>query len=100
MRFVHVADVHLDTSFTGRSTSVRQRLRDASREAFERSVDLAISEDVHAFVNWDPQRGQHGLEVLSDLSNSRQVFVFTCHPSVAEFLEQRGGQVLKVGSGM
>lgn len=53
-----------------------------------------------AFVNWDPQRRQHGLEVLSDLSNSRQVFVFTCHPSVAEFLEQRGGQVLKVGSRM
>ena len=50
MRFLHVADVHLDTSFTSRSTSVRQHLRDASREAFERSVDLAISEGVHAFL--------------------------------------------------
>ena len=50
MRFLHVADVHLDTSFSGRSESVRQRLRDASREAFRRAVDLAIHEDVHAFL--------------------------------------------------
>ncbi len=50
MRFVHVADVHLDTSFAGRSESVRRRLRDASREAFRRAVDLAIREDAHAFL--------------------------------------------------
>ena len=50
MRFVHVADVHLDTSFAGRSEPVRQRLRDASREAFRRAVDLAIREDAHAFL--------------------------------------------------
>ena len=50
MRFVHVADVHLDTSFAGRSERVRQRLRDASRDAFRRAVDLAIREDVHAFL--------------------------------------------------
>jgi exonuclease SbcD len=50
MRFVHVADVHLDTSFAGRSEPVRRRLRDASREAFSRAVDLAIREDAHAFL--------------------------------------------------
>ncbi len=50
MRFVHVADVHLDTSFAGRSEAVRRRLRDASRDAFRRAVDLAIREDVHAFL--------------------------------------------------
>lgn len=50
MRFVHVADVHLDTSFAGRSEAVRRRLRDASRQAFRRAVDLAIREDVHAFL--------------------------------------------------
>jgi DNA repair exonuclease SbcCD nuclease subunit len=50
MRFVHVADVHLDTSFAGRSESVRRRLRDASRDAFRRAVDLAIREDAHAFL--------------------------------------------------
>lgn len=50
MRFLHVADVHLDTSFSGRSEGVRQRLRDASREAFAAAVDLAIHEEVHAFL--------------------------------------------------
>ncbi len=50
MRFVHVADVHLDTSFAGRSEAVRHRLREASREAFRRAVDLAIREEVHAFL--------------------------------------------------
>ncbi|MGD8873441.1 MAG: DNA repair exonuclease, partial [Gemmatimonadota bacterium] len=50
MRFLHVADVHLDTSFAGRSESVRRRLREASREAFRRAVDLAIREEVHAFL--------------------------------------------------
>jgi len=50
MRFLHVADVHLDTSFSGRSEEVRARLRDASREAFRKAVDLAIREDVHALL--------------------------------------------------
>lgn len=50
MRFVHLADVHLDTSFSGRSESVRRRLRAASREAFQAAVDLAIREDVQTFL--------------------------------------------------
>lgn len=50
MRFVHVADAHLDTSFAGRSEAVRRRLREASREAFRMAVDLAIREDAHAFL--------------------------------------------------
>ncbi|MEQ9397592.1 MAG: DNA repair exonuclease [Longimicrobiales bacterium] len=50
MRFVHVADVHLDTSFAGRSEAVRQRLREASRDAFRRAVDLAVREDAHALL--------------------------------------------------
>ncbi|HET9949749.1 MAG TPA: DNA repair exonuclease, partial [Longimicrobiales bacterium] len=50
MRFVHVADVHLDTSFAGRSETVRRRLREASRDALRRAVDLAIREDVHALL--------------------------------------------------
>jgi DNA repair exonuclease SbcCD nuclease subunit len=50
MRFVHVADVHLDTPFAGRSEAARTRLREASREAFASAVDLAIHEEVHAFL--------------------------------------------------
>ncbi len=50
MRFLHIADAHLDTSFTGRSEAVRRRLREASRQAFQRAVDVAIREEVHAVL--------------------------------------------------
>jgi hypothetical protein len=50
MRFLHVADVHLDTSFAGRSADVRARLREASRDAFRNAVDVAIREDAHALL--------------------------------------------------
>ena len=50
MRFIHIADVHLDTAFAGRSEDVRSRLRRAAREAFARCVDTAVSEGVHAVL--------------------------------------------------
>lgn len=50
MRFLHLADVHLDTPFAGRVARVRNRLREAVREAFGRAVDLAIAEDLDAVV--------------------------------------------------
>lgn len=50
MRFLHLADVHLDTPFAGRSEALREHLREASRAAFRRAVDLALEEDVHALL--------------------------------------------------
>lgn len=50
MRFLHLADVHLDTPFAGRAAQVRSRLREAVRDALGRAVDLAIAEDLDAFV--------------------------------------------------
>lgn len=50
MRFLHIADVHLDTAFSGRSEKVRNRLRQASREAFGRCVDAAVAEEVDAVL--------------------------------------------------
>jgi len=49
------------------------------------------------FVNWDAERRDRGIEVLAGISAQRQVFVFTCHPSVAEELARRGGRVLALG---
>ncbi len=49
-------------------------------------------------VNWDGERRRRGLEVLAGISSTRQVFVFTCHPSVAAELEERGGRVLRLPS--
>ena len=50
MRFLHVADVHLDASFGGRSEAVRRRLREAARDALRRAVDVALQEDVDAVL--------------------------------------------------
>lgn len=48
-RFLHLADTHLETRFGGRSKT-RGRLRRAVREAFERAVDLALDERLHAVL--------------------------------------------------
>ncbi len=50
MRIIHTADLHLDSPFAGRTEEIRRRLRDASRDAFRRVVDLALSERVDAVV--------------------------------------------------
>lgn len=49
-RFLHVADVHLDTPFLSREEALRRRLRDAARDAFRAAVDLALEKRVHAFL--------------------------------------------------
>lgn len=50
MRILHLADVHLDTAFAGRSSRIRTHLREATRQAFRRAVDLALDESVDAVV--------------------------------------------------
>lgn len=48
-RFLHVADLHLETRFGGREAA-RERLRRATREAFTRAVDFAIERELDAFL--------------------------------------------------
>jgi len=50
MRFLHLADVHLDTPFAGRSEALRNRLRTASRQALGRAVDEALTMKVDAVL--------------------------------------------------
>lgn len=50
-----------------------------------------------AFVNWDARRRDQGLEVLAEVSSSRQVFAFTCHPAMASRLEEHGARVIRLG---
>ena len=50
MRLLHIADVHLDTPFAGRSETVRQRLRRATLEALDRCVATALAEEVDAVL--------------------------------------------------
>ncbi len=48
-RFLHLADLHLDTSFGGRATA-RERLRRAVREAFEAAVEFTVENQRHAVL--------------------------------------------------
>jgi DNA repair protein SbcD/Mre11 len=50
MRFLHLADIHLDTRFACRSEAVRVRLREALREAFRNAVDLSLAERLDAVL--------------------------------------------------
>ena len=50
MRFLHIADVHLDSPFAGRSEAMRTRLRRASLTALSRCVATAVAEDVDAVL--------------------------------------------------
>jgi uncharacterized protein YhaN len=49
-------------------------------------------------VNWDGERRARGIEVLAGVAGTRQVFVFTCHESVAAELHERGGRILELGA--
>ncbi len=48
-RFLHLADLHLETKFGG-APAPRERLRRATFEAFERAVDYAIGNRLHALL--------------------------------------------------
>jgi len=41
------------------------------------------------FVNWDRDRRARCYDIFSEVAERRQVFVFTCHPWLAEEMEQR-----------
>ena len=50
MRFVHAADVHLDTPFRRHDADLRQKLQQAGREAFTALVDLTLEERADALL--------------------------------------------------
>lgn len=50
MRILHLADIHLDTSFQGRSSRIRSRLRQATRDALRNGVDVALDRGAHAVL--------------------------------------------------
>ncbi len=52
LKFIHAADLHLDSPMRGLGTTdpeIAETIRDASRKAFERLIDVALEENV-AFV--------------------------------------------------
>lgn len=49
-KFIHIADVHLDTHFLSKDESMRKSLRNSLREAFKKTIDLCIEEKVNALL--------------------------------------------------
>lgn len=49
-RFVHAADIHLDTPFRARGREGRRALRDAGRRAFQSLIDGALEFEAHALL--------------------------------------------------
>ncbi len=49
-RFVHAADLHLDTPYRCRTGELRRQLQAAGRAAFRALIDLCLAERVHALV--------------------------------------------------
>ena len=71
-RFLHLADLHLETSFGGRP-STRERLRRAALEAFENAVDYAIGNRLHAVLAAGDLYDDPVLSVQTELAIQRQV---------------------------
>lgn len=49
-RFLHLADIHLDTKFLGKSADLRKVLKEAQFEGFRRAIDCALEEQVHCLL--------------------------------------------------
>ena len=49
-RFLHLADLHLDTSFYGEKPELRRLLQQEARMCLERAVDLALAKKVQALL--------------------------------------------------
>jgi len=71
-RFLHLADLHLATSFGGRPAT-RARLRRAALEAFENAIDYAIDRELHAVLAAGDLYDDRELTYHAELAIQRQV---------------------------
>jgi len=71
-RFLHLADLHLDTVFGG-LPETRDRLRAATFEAFEHAVDFAIREQLHAVLAAGDLYDENDLSLKTEIRFLEQV---------------------------
>ena len=85
MRFLHLADLHLDAAFQNRSRAVREALRGAAKSALSTAVDQAIARRADAVLIagdlFDSERlsiqtERFLLEALARLSTARIQVVY------------------------
>lgn len=81
---------------TGTREQVYLALRLAIVDHLDRGRDpLPLFLD-EVLVNWDPDRREEGLDLLARVSETRQVFFFTCHPELASSVHRRGGSIVRL----
>ena len=62
-------------------------------EAYEH-LPLVLDE---VLINWDDQRFDTGIQILSNIAQRRQVFLFTCHDWIAKYIRDiTGTPVIKL----
>jgi len=61
------------------------------RELGQRSERLPVVLD-EALVNFDPERGLRAARAFVELSQTNQVLVFTCHPTIVELFKNAAAQ--------
>lgn len=71
-RFLHLADIHLETHFGGRPDT-RERLRRAAFEAFAAAVDYALEHELHAVLAAGDLYDDPILSLRTELELGRQV---------------------------
>ncbi|WP_026477029.1 metallophosphoesterase family protein [Alkaliphilus transvaalensis] len=60
-KFIHIGDVHLDTTFYSKDNDIREKLRNSLRDSFKEVIDTCIREEVH------------GLLIAGDLFDHKQL---------------------------
>jgi uncharacterized protein YhaN len=100
--------LHLHADHLPEPTRVGNPLSTGTREQVYLALRLAIVDHLdegretlpllldEVLVNWDPERRQRVLDLLVEISAARQVFLFTCHPHLAEEVAGRGGRILRL----
>jgi uncharacterized protein YhaN len=100
--------LHLHANHLPHPTPVESPLSTGTREQVYLALRLAIVDHLdegketlpllldEILVNWDPERRQRVLDLLVELSRSRQIFLFTCHPHLAEEVARAGGRVIEL----
>ena len=97
------SEFHVRGSFdSGTVATAAESLSTGAREQFYLAMRLAIMSHLdhdrerlpvfidEALVNWDAARRMRGFQLLRELSQTRQVFVMTCHERWAEELTDAG----------
>lgn len=93
---------------TGREVPVDEPISTGTRDQVYFALRLAIIDHLdegherlplfidEALVNWDADRLEHGVDLLIQTSEYRQVFLFTLYRSLVEDVQERGGQAMSI----